>query len=116
MSKFRQGLKLFRRLIASEPGTYDERRDSLLAGRPFRFADDASPRSRTIPSEWIEQAIKAGLPVTVENAIVDGPLNMKHETITAGVSKEKQLGRRFRGPILLHLQPQLGLWADDVSR
>lgn len=84
--KLGKKLKLLRQRNVGRLRVRDQRRDSILAGRPLRFADEASLLSRTIPAEWIQQAIMAGLPVTVENAVVKGPLDLKYETVTPIVS------------------------------
>ncbi len=57
------------------------RKDTLLAGKPLRFSAAAPAKNRTIRAEWIEEAVRRSVNVEVENAIIEGSIDLKYEVV-----------------------------------
>lgn len=57
-------------------------REKVLGGEHVAFAPGASERERTIAAEWLAQAARKGVVISVENAVVSGDLNLGYETLS----------------------------------
>jgi pentapeptide repeat protein len=75
--------------------TLQEARSRLRAGEPVRFSRRTPDEQRTVPAEWIEEAVRESARVTIANAIIQGALNLRY----ARFPKEFSLLRcRVSGP------------------
>src|ERR1051326_7901160 len=56
----------------------EEIRLRLIAGEPVSFSRGTADDERTIPAEWIEEAVRQSAGVKIANAIVCGPLRLRY--------------------------------------
>jgi hypothetical protein len=56
-------------------------REQLCSGTPLRFDSSALDKSRQIEAAWIEEAVEHKVRVSLEHAVVRGPLNLKYKCI-----------------------------------
>lgn len=73
-------------LLPGSAGRNEWKRDALLAGKPLRFSAATPARNRTIRAEWVAEAVRRGMNVEVENAVIEGSIDLKYEVVKKALS------------------------------
>src|SRR5471032_1613036 len=59
---------------------------ALMAGEPLHFPAETDPQGRSVKAEWIVEVVRIGLPLDVDGAILDGPLDLEGRFVPASWS------------------------------
>lgn len=64
----------------------DERLNTLLTGAPLHFPGETGEAARIVQPEWIVEAVRLGVAVDIDNAVLTGPLDLEGRYVPAGFS------------------------------
>src|SRR5688500_18106552 len=59
-------------------GRMHEIRQKLVAGQPVRFPASDPAEERTVPAGWLIEAVRSGVEVQLENARIEGRLDLQN--------------------------------------
>lgn len=70
--------------------------EKLLAGQPVLFSKEDSQDSRKIPPDWLHAALYKGMPIKLENGIIDGPVSLRNLKLEQSITFTSTT---FDGPV-----------------